>query len=100
MEDRKVVIIGGGASGLIAGAESAKRGNETVIVEKMERPARKLMITGKGRCNITNACFELDELINNVPTNGRFLYSALSAFMPGDTISLIEDLGVKAESAE
>ncbi len=94
MKDKKVIIIGGGAAGLIAGAESAKRGNETLIVEKMERPARKLMITGKGRCNVTNACFDLNELISNVPTNPRFLYSAFSAFMPYDTISLVESLGV------
>ncbi len=91
---KRVIIIGGGAAGLMAGAESAKRGNETVIIEKMARPARKMMITGKGRCNVTNACFELDELIGNVPTNGRFLYSAFSAFMPYDTIALVEELGV------
>ena len=90
----KVVIIGGGAAGLMAGAEAAKRGLDTVILEKMPRPARKMMITGKGRCNVTNACFELEELIAHVPTNGRFLYSAFSAFMPYDTIALVEALGV------
>ena len=94
---KKVVIIGAGAAGLMAGAESAKRGNDTVILEKMPRPARKMMITGKGRCNVTNACFELDELISNVPTNGRFLYSAFASFMPYDTISLLEDEGVKTK---
>lgn len=91
---KKVIIIGGGAAGLMAGAEAAKRGMNTVILEKMPRPARKMMITGKGRCNLTNACFELDELIANVPTNGRFLYSAFSAWMPYDTIALAEELGV------
>ena len=91
---KKCVIIGAGASGLLAGAECAKRGNEVVIIEKNPRPARKVMITGKGRCNITNAVFELDELIKNVPTNPRFLYSAFSAFMPYDTIALMEDMGV------
>lgn len=94
MKDKKVVIIGGGASGLIASAESAKRGNHTVLLEKNPRPARKLMITGKGRCNVTNACFELDGLISNVVTNPRFMYSAFSAFMPYDTIALVEDMGV------
>lgn len=94
MSNKKVVIIGGGASGLIAGAESAKLGNDVIIVEKMPRPARKIMITGKGRCNVTNACFDLEELISNVPTNARFLYSAFSAFMPYDTIALIEEMGV------
>ena len=91
---KKVVIIGAGASGLLAGAESAKRGNDTVIIEKMLRPARKVMITGKGRCNLTNATFDLDGLIENVPTNPRFLYSAFSAFMPYDTIALVEGEGV------
>ena len=75
----KVIIIGGGAAGLIAAAESAKRGNRAIIIEKMARPARKVMITGKGRCNVTNACFDIDDLISNVPTNPRFLYSAFSA---------------------
>lgn len=52
------------------------------------------MITGKGRCNVTNASFELDDLISNVPTNPRFLYSAFSNFMPYDTMALFEELGV------
>ena len=91
---KNVVIIGGGAAGLIAAAESAKRGNSTVIIEKNERPARKVMITGKGRCNVTNACFDLDELISNVVTNPRFMYSAFSAFMPYDTIALLDEMGV------
>ena len=91
---KKVIIIGGGAAGLVAGAESAKRGNDTVILEKMSRPARKMMITGKGRCNVTNARYDLSELISFVPTNPRFLYSAFSAFMPYDTISLVEEMGV------
>ena len=88
------MIIGGGAAGLIAAAESAKRGNDTLVVEKMSRPGRKLMITGKGRCNITNACFDIEELVQNVILNRRFMYSAFSSFMPYDTIALMEDLGV------
>lgn len=94
MSERKVIIIGAGAAGLIAAAESARLGNQVLVIEKMQRPARKVMITGKGRCNITNACFDLEELISNVPTNPRFLYSAFSAFMPYDTIALMEELGV------
>lgn len=90
----KVVIIGAGASGLIAAAESAKNGNDVTVIEKMPRVGRKIMITGKGRCNVTNACFDLSDLISNVPTNGNFLYSAFSSFMPYDTIALIEDMGV------
>ncbi len=95
---RKVVIIGGGASGLIAGAEAAKRGNDTLIIEKMPRPARKMLISGKGRCNLTNATFDLEGLLANVPTNPRFLYSAFSAFMPYDTVALLEELGVKTKT--
>lgn len=94
MSNKKVLIIGGGAAGLIAAAESAKRGNDTLVVEKMSRPGRKLMITGKGRCNITNACFDIEELVQNVILNRRFMYSAFSSFMPYDTIALMEDLGV------
>ncbi|MBQ7202998.1 MAG: NAD(P)/FAD-dependent oxidoreductase [Eubacterium sp.] len=94
MENKRVVIIGAGASGLIAGAESAKRKNNTVILEKNSRVARKVMITGKGRCNVTNAAFEIEDLISNVVTNPRFMYSAFSAFMPYDTIALLEELGV------
>lgn len=90
----KIVVIGGGAAGLLCGAKSAEKGNDVTIIEKMNRPGRKLMITGKGRCNVTNASFELDDLISNVPTNPRFLYSAFSNFMPYDTMALFEQLGV------
>lgn len=91
---KKTVIIGGGAAGLMAAAESAKKGNKAIIIEKMPRCARKVLITGKGRCNVTNACFDINELISNVPQNPRFLYSAFSNFMPYDTIAFFEDLGV------
>lgn len=91
---RKIIIIGGGAAGLIASATAAKRGEDVAVIEKNSRPARKVMITGKGRCNVTNACFDLDDLINSVVTNKRFMYSAFSSFMPYDTIALIEEMGV------
>ena len=94
---KKVVVIGGGASGLMAGAESAKLGNDVTIIEKMPRPARKVLISGKGRCNVTNACFELNELISNVPKNPRFLYSAFSNFMPYDMIAFLQDMGVETK---
>lgn len=89
-----IVIIGAGAAGLLCAARSALKGNHVTVIEKMDRPARKLMITGKGRCNVTNAVFELDDLISHVPTNPRFLYSAFSNFMPYDTMALFEELGV------
>ncbi|MCM1115231.1 MAG: NAD(P)/FAD-dependent oxidoreductase [Clostridium sp.] len=89
-----IVIIGAGAAGLLCGAKLAQRGFDVTLLEKMNRPGRKLMITGKGRCNVTNAAFDLDDLISNVPTNPRFMYSAFSNFMPYDTMALFEELGV------
>ena len=94
---KKIVIIGAGASGLMAAAESAKKGNDVTVIEKMQRPARKVLISGKGRCNVTNACFDMEELISNVPTNPRFLYSAFSNFMPYDTIAFLEEMGVETK---
>ena len=88
------VVIGGGAAGLMAAAACAARGKDTLVVEKMPVCAKKVCITGKGRCNVTNACFDLPELISNVPRNPRFLYSAFSNLMPYDTMSFCEDLGV------
>lgn len=92
---KHIVVIGGGAAGLMCAGKCAEKGFSVTVIEKMNRPARKLLITGKGRCNVTNASFELDDLISNVPTNPRFLYSAFSNFMPYDTMAFFEDLGVK-----
>lgn len=91
------VIVGAGASGLVCAGFAANRGRRVVLLEKMERPARKLMITGKGRCNLTNNCTR-DELIAAVKTNGRFLYGAFSAFSPVDIMELTESLGVKLKT--
>lgn len=93
-----VLIIGAGAAGLIAAGVASMAGKKVVLLERNERPARKVMITGKGRCNVTNDCNSLDELIANVPVNGRFLYSAFSRFMPSDTIELFEDMGVELKT--
>lgn len=89
-----VLIIGGGAAGLMAAGTVSMTGKSVTVLERNDRPARKVMITGKGRCNVTNNCTELDKLIENVPKNGRFLYSAFSNFMPSDTMELFEDMGV------
>lgn len=94
---RRIIIIGAGASGLIAGAQAAKRGLDVTIVERNSRPARKVMITGKGRCNVTNACFDINELISNVVRNPRFMYSAFSSYMPYDTMALLQDMGVETK---
>lgn len=93
---KRIVIIGGGAAGLLSAYSAALKyqgGAEITVIEKNERPARKLMITGKGRCNVTNNC-DIDTLIANVPKNGKFLFSAFSGFSSGDTIGLFESLGV------
>ncbi len=93
-----LLVIGGGAAGLMAAGSAAHEGVETIVLERNERPARKLMITGKGRCNVTNNCPSLQELISNVPRNGRFLYGAFSRFMPSDVIAFFEDRGVELKT--
>lgn len=87
----KVLVIGGGAAGLTAAITAAKNGCDTVLLERNEKVGRKIMITGKGRCNVTNDCSELNALIAAVPVNGRFLYSAFSRFMPQDTMNFFEN---------
>lgn len=89
-----LLIIGGGAAGLMAAGCAAASGVQTVVLERNDRPARKVMITGKGRCNVTNNCNSLETLIANVPQNGRFLYGAFSRFMPADVIEFFESRGV------
>lgn len=89
----KVVIVGGGAAGMLAAISSAKLGNETIILEKMNTLGKKIRITGKGRCNITNA-IDINEFINNIPGNGRFLYSAFQNFNNQDIIKLLKEEGL------
>ncbi len=91
----KVLVVGGGAAGLMAAGFAAQKGNDVTIIERNERPARKVMITGKGRCNVTNKCDSVQDIISNVPVNGRFLFSALNSFMPADTIAFFESAGIK-----
>ncbi|MDR0884402.1 MAG: NAD(P)/FAD-dependent oxidoreductase [Oscillospiraceae bacterium] len=89
-----VLIVGGGAAGLMAAITAAQSGNAVTVLERNERPARKILVTGKGRCNVTNACADLRELIAQIPGNGSFLYSALSRWMPADTMDFFETHGV------
>lgn len=88
-----VVVIGGGAAGMLAAAVSAECGAKVTLIEKNDRLGLKLRITGKGRCNVTNNC-EVRKLMDNVPQNGKFLFSAFSGFTPADTMSLFNKLGV------
>ena len=92
----KVVIVGGGPAGMMAGISAARCGNDVVILEKMNMLGRKLLITGKGRCNITSS-LDISEFIQNIPGNGRFLYSCFEKFTNKDIIELLEKHNVKVK---
>ena len=89
----QVLIVGAGAAGLMAAGAALENGHEVTLLEQMEDTGKKLLITGKGRCNVTNDCDER-EFLQNVRTNPRFLYSSLYAFPPSATMELFEQLGV------
>ncbi len=86
-------MVGGGAAGLMAALTAAEEGAEVLLLEGQERPARKLRITGKGRCNLTNDCAP-EDVLKNVTRNQRFLHSALRAFPPSEVMAFFEELGV------
>lgn len=88
-----VLIVGAGAAGLMAAGAAARLGHAVTVLEHTEKPAQKILITGKGRCNLTNACDE-EEFLRHVRTNPRFLYSSLYAFPPARTMELFTSLGV------
>ena len=92
----KVLIIGGGPAGMLAGIKSAKEGNSVTILEKNNILGKKLLITGKGRCNITSS-IEISEFINNIPGNGKFLYSAFDNFNNKDIINLLKQEGLEVK---
>ncbi|MGE4485074.1 MAG: NAD(P)/FAD-dependent oxidoreductase [Oscillospiraceae bacterium] len=92
-----VGVIGGGAAGLMASAVAAERGLSVALFEPNAYTGKKLGITGKGRCNVTNNS-SVRAVMDNIPTNGRFLYSALSGFTPQDTMELFERLGVRLKT--
>ncbi len=97
MSEFDVLIIGGGASGLFCAVQSAWLGKDTAIIEHMKNPGRKLLITGKGRCNVTNNC-DAETVMKNIPRNPSFMYSALSRFAPEDTMAFFESLGVELKT--
>ncbi|MGX9757432.1 NAD(P)/FAD-dependent oxidoreductase [Clostridioides difficile] len=94
---KKIVVIGGGPAGMIAASTASERGFDVTLIEKNHKLGKKLAITGKGRCNITNDC-DIEELIENVPTNGKFLYSAFYTYTNDDVISMFNNLGVKTKT--
>lgn len=91
-----VVVIGGGPAGMLASISSAQEGNKVILLEKNNILGKKILITGKGRCNITSS-LEISDFINNVPGNGRFLYSAFENFNNTDIIELLKKEGVNVK---
>lgn len=87
-----VVVIGGGAAGMFAAIQAARQGRQVLLLEKNDRLGKKLAITGKGRCNVTNACSP-EEVLKNIPRNPRFLYSAVYGFPPQETMAFFEEEG-------
>ena len=96
MKLKKIIVIGGGAAGMACAVFAARLGAQVILFEKNEKLGKKLFITGKGRCNFTNVC-PTDELLENVVTNSRFLYSSFSSFSSQDVVSLFEELGVRTK---
>ena len=86
------IVIGGGPAGMFAAITAATRGQKVLLLERNDRLGKKLLITGKGRCNVTNNCTE-QEILQNIPRNGRFLFSALAAFPPEKTMAFFESHG-------
>lgn len=97
MKKRKVIVIGGGAAGLMAAGQAATTGAEVLILEKMKRPGRKICITGKGRCNLTNIA-EMKEFINHFGSTGPFLRQAFSRFFAPELMAFLEQQGLELVS--
>ena len=93
---KRVVVIGGGAAGLIAAVIAGREGAKVTLLEKMNYVGKKMGITGKGRCNITNAC-DMSEFIKNTPGNGKFLYGAYERFTNEDLLQLLHDAGLETK---
>ena len=85
-----VIVIGGGAAGLMASISAAENGAQVMLIEKNNDLGKKLRITGKGRCNVTNAC-DTEDIFKNIPTNHRFLYSAIYSFTNYDVMDFFEN---------
>jgi predicted Rossmann fold flavoprotein len=94
---KTVIVIGGGAAGMMAAVKAAEAGAKVTLVERNEKVGRKIYITGKGRCNLTNDC-SVQEALQNYPRGGRFLYSSMSRFTPADTKAFFTGLGVELKT--
>lgn len=92
-----IIVVGGGAAGLMAASTAAMYGKSVLLIDKNERLGRKLLITGKGRCNVTNDC-DANDFIKNIPTNSKFLYSAINQFTTQDTKDFFETQGVELKT--
>lgn len=92
----QVVIIGGGPAGMLAAISSARNGNKVTILEKMDMLGKKILVTGKGRCNITSS-LPIDDFIKNIPGNGMFMYSSFSNFDNQDILNILKDEGVETK---
>ena len=97
MNDYDMIVIGGGAAGMFAAIQAGYAGAKVLLLEPNDRLGKKLLITGKGRCNLTNNC-PWQEVLKNVPRNARFLYSALSGFTPEDAITFFESHGCETKT--
>ena len=95
--DSSIIVIGGGAAGMLAALFAARNGAQVTLLEKNEKLGKKVYITGKGRCNVTNACEDMQDFLREVPRNPRFLYSALGLFGPFDMLSLLSELGCETK---
>lgn len=96
MTDRLIIVIGGGASGLMAAGRAAEVGAPVLLLERMERPGKKILISGKTRCNLTNSK-DLDNFIAMFGANGRFLYSAFHRFFRDDLLAFLQHYGVETK---
>ena len=91
------IVIGGGPAGMFAAITAARQGRRVLLLERNDRLGRKLLITGKGRCNVTNDCSG-QEVLQNIPHNGRFLYSAMTAFPPSETMAFFRQCGCELKT--
>lgn len=93
---KKIIVVGGGAAGMMAAIAASHNGNKVTILEKNEKLGKKIYITGKGRCNLTNSC-EIEELFRNIIHNGKFMYSSIYSFDNTATVEFFESIGLKVK---